>query len=165
MLSNLQILIYCLCGLLLTSCSGGGNDSSTTTPPVATVEQINGIVVPPEPDPVKNNATIAGIDSNNNGVRDDVERKIAAKTTDINYSQVISYAKSQELILNSELPKDRSGALAAIKKITCEFNKINAYPEQLHIEEILLNEPNRVKKMNDFNNISGGYFGSEVSCD
>ena len=39
-------------------------------------EVINGHVLPPEPDPVKNNATLLGIDVNHNGVRDDVERYI-----------------------------------------------------------------------------------------
>ncbi len=37
---------------------------------------VNGHVLPPEPDPQVNNATLLGIDSNNNGVRDDVERWI-----------------------------------------------------------------------------------------
>lgn len=37
---------------------------------------INGHVLPPEPDPKINNSTLLGIDSNNNGVRDDVERWI-----------------------------------------------------------------------------------------
>ncbi len=35
--------------------------------------------LPPEPDSIQNNATLEGIDSNNNGVRDDVERKIYEK--------------------------------------------------------------------------------------
>jgi len=39
-------------------------------------EIINGHVLPPEPDPKINNATLLGIDSNDNGVRDDVERWI-----------------------------------------------------------------------------------------
>ena len=39
-------------------------------------ETINGHTLPPEPDPKINNATLLGIDSNNNGVRDDVERAI-----------------------------------------------------------------------------------------
>lgn len=38
---------------------------------------IQGIQVPPEPDPVINNATLTGIDINENGVRDDVERALA----------------------------------------------------------------------------------------
>ena len=41
-----------------------------------TAEIINGHILPPEPDPKINNSTLLGIDSNNNGVRDDVERWI-----------------------------------------------------------------------------------------
>ncbi|HFD14302.1 MAG TPA: hypothetical protein ENJ34_03265, partial [Epsilonproteobacteria bacterium] len=37
---------------------------------------INGHVLPPEPDPKVNNATLLGVDVNHNGVRDDVERWI-----------------------------------------------------------------------------------------
>lgn len=39
-------------------------------------EVIGGHCLPPEPDQKINNATLLGIDSNNNGVRDDVERWI-----------------------------------------------------------------------------------------
>ena len=39
-------------------------------------ETINGHTLPPESDPKINNSTLLGIDSNNNGVRDDVERWI-----------------------------------------------------------------------------------------
>ena len=38
--------------------------------------EINGHHLPPEPDPKVNNATLLGVDVNNNGVRDDVERYI-----------------------------------------------------------------------------------------
>jgi len=37
---------------------------------------VNGHVLPPEPDPAVNNATLLGVDVNDNGVRDDVERWI-----------------------------------------------------------------------------------------
>ena len=36
-------------------------------------EIINGYILPPEPDETLNNSTLLGIDSNDNGVRDDVE--------------------------------------------------------------------------------------------
>jgi len=42
-------------------------------------ETINGISVPPEPGEQKSTATLSGVDSNNNGVRDDIERLIAEK--------------------------------------------------------------------------------------
>ena len=37
---------------------------------------VNGHTLPPEPDPAVNNSTLLGVDVNNNGVRDDVERWI-----------------------------------------------------------------------------------------
>jgi hypothetical protein len=39
-------------------------------------KEINGHRLPPEPDPTINNSTLLGVDSNNNDVRDDVERWI-----------------------------------------------------------------------------------------
>ncbi len=39
-------------------------------------DEINGYVLPPEPDKKLNNSTLLGIDSNGNGIRDDVERYI-----------------------------------------------------------------------------------------
>lgn len=65
---TLSLLIVCIS--LLVSCSGGGGTDSGTTPPGA---QVN---LPPDPGPA-GMATLAGIDSNNNAVRDDLERYIA----------------------------------------------------------------------------------------
>lgn len=70
-----------LAALLLTGCGSGSGataqDQSISNPPT-TAQSINGIAVPPDPDPAANNATLLGVDSNNNGVRDDVERQIAS---------------------------------------------------------------------------------------
>jgi len=53
-------------------------DTNTTTPKEKTNTQwiIDGHVLPPEPDKALNDSTLLGIDSNKNGVRDDVERWI-----------------------------------------------------------------------------------------
>ena len=45
-------------------------------------QTIHGHQLPPEPDPQVNNSTLLGIDSNNNGVRDDVEIFIIKKYID-----------------------------------------------------------------------------------
>lgn len=59
--------------VLLASC--GGERAANGPAP----EQINGMSVPPAPDPVANRATVAGVDSNANGIRDDIDRLIAAE--------------------------------------------------------------------------------------
>lgn len=41
------------------------------------IEIVNGITIPPAPDVTTNKASIAGVDSNGDGLRDDVERVIA----------------------------------------------------------------------------------------
>jgi len=51
-----------------------GVNSNTITLNITWV--VNGHVLPPEPDKALNDSTLLGIDSNNNGVRDDVERWI-----------------------------------------------------------------------------------------
>jgi hypothetical protein len=59
--------------LFFNNCEGKENNSENKpTKP----EVINGYTLPPKPDPKINNATLLGIDSNHNGVRDDVERYI-----------------------------------------------------------------------------------------
>jgi hypothetical protein len=45
-------------------------------------EIVNGFVLPPYPDPKANDSTLLGIDANNNGVRDDVERWLIFKYKD-----------------------------------------------------------------------------------
>ncbi len=64
--------------LILTACTqeSSKNKSTETNATVPEVVIINGHRLPPEPDPTINNSTLLGIDSNNNGVRDDVERLI-----------------------------------------------------------------------------------------
>jgi hypothetical protein len=90
-------IMLAVCGLFLASCGGGSGGSSAST--------INGISVPPEPDIKQNNATIAGIDSNSNGVRDDVERKVAEKSKDSEeYLRALNYAIIiQDIVTNNKI--------------------------------------------------------------
>ena len=71
----IPIFLIILCSFTFVSC--GENGDGTPSAGISTGETINAIAVPPEPDMTENNATLAGVDSNNNSVRDDVERLIA----------------------------------------------------------------------------------------
>jgi len=72
-----------------------------------TWSDING-TLPPEPDPTANSATLAGIDSNGNGIRDDVERAIYLKYKDTPRVAIaaLQYAKELQMeftdVYNSE---------------------------------------------------------------
>ena len=70
---------------LMVGCTqSGGNSTSQESDFKADQEVIviNGYTLPPEPDPKINNATLLGVDANNNGVRDDVERYLLQKYKD-----------------------------------------------------------------------------------
>lgn len=114
-LSKITIALLLTSLFALSSCGGGGSSSSSTGNP-ANTEVINGIAVPPEPNPTINNATIAGVDINNNGVRDDVERKIATlSNNDIDYSNNLLHATLYQARITNDTTK-----ISAIKnKLAC----------------------------------------------
>ena len=60
---------------LLSACAGE-RGQNLQTPALSEPIVIDGHTLPPEPDETLNNSTLLGIDVNNNGVRDDVERWI-----------------------------------------------------------------------------------------
>ncbi len=65
-------------------------------------EEINGYSLPLEPNISKNNSTLLGIDTNNNSVRDDLERKIIQmfKGDKIYIESTFQMMKAYTLILN-----------------------------------------------------------------
>jgi len=95
MLRYLQIILLLIFTMLVQGCtsntgadnsnsnsssssSATSSSSSTSSTPIV----INGHTLPPEPDETLNNSTLLGIDSNNNGVRDDVEIYVLNKYKD-----------------------------------------------------------------------------------
>ena len=82
-------------------------------------EVINGHILPPEPDPVKNNATLLGIDVNHNGVRDDVERWIYETYKEkhpIYIDIAMQAARGYKLVLEKE-PKTKSEVMSISKEV------------------------------------------------
>jgi hypothetical protein len=80
-----------LAALAVTGCekvsTNSGNEAKATEETPAGYskdggETVNGYVLPPYPDQAKNDSTLLGIDSNKNGVRDDVERWLIFKYKD-----------------------------------------------------------------------------------
>jgi hypothetical protein len=85
------LLALLAAALAVTGCekvsTNSGNETKATeeTPSgysKAGGETVNGYVLPPYPDQALNDSTLLGIDSNNNGVRDDVERWLIFKYKD-----------------------------------------------------------------------------------
>lgn len=67
-----------------------------------TMADVDGSNLPPEPDPAKVNATIEGVDANDNGIRDDVELalfkrypiNIKIRAADLQYLKALQYEMS-----------------------------------------------------------------------
>lgn len=105
---------------------------------------VNGHVLPPEPDPTLNNSTVLGIDVNDNGIRDDVERWIYS-TYDkyIPCHQELDYS-DMEIIDGESIPN-------AIQ--VCEENPIPYHPivravamQGARAAQIIIQEPEKAKE-------------------
>ncbi len=106
--------------------------------------EVNGHRLPPEPDPKVNNATLLGVDSNNNGVRDDVERWIYEKYKDkhpIHIDIAMQAARGYKLVLEKQ-PTSREEANSIHKKASASMS-CEAYYQ---IYSKYFNEPLIVKE-------------------
>ena len=72
-MSIVKTVLGMLLSIMLISANADENKEQSHIPGDNNAIVINGHTLPPEPDPKINNSTLLGIDSNNNGVRDDVE--------------------------------------------------------------------------------------------
>ena len=103
---------------------GGVNPDGSSSPPVAgisipaekpsSVERIKGIVVPPDPGAAKD-LTVAGVDTDGNGIRDEIDRWIATKYGDKPgaLDAIRMTARSDQKTLSAK-PVTKEDALAVI---------------------------------------------------
>jgi hypothetical protein len=150
--------VFLFCAVLLSA-----NESMILTGKVDTYK------LPPEPDPVENAATLGGVDSNNNGVRDDVERNIYAKYT-IPIERVILLNKAQFYQKTMIEPVENSQEIVkfSIKLGNCSIHlkhighRANEWRENReYIKNISFNNTRRIRKYLDYNiALSGGSYES-----
>lgn len=101
------------------------NTQTTVEISVTVYKEINGYKLPPEPDETLNNSTLLGIDSNNNGVRDDVERwiflemKIYNGHKKIEQTIAMQGAKANQMVLKDPANKDDKVYQAINASIEC----------------------------------------------
>lgn len=124
-----------VCALALSSCGGGGGGEQPA--PIVQTEVINGFTVPVAPDPVKNAATIQGVDSNNNAVRDDVERAVAAKSSSTAVADAqLTIARA----LEGDIQGENTVSVEAYNTAVCTL--VNG-EEKEYIESLILNTKER----------------------
>lgn len=100
--------------------------------------------MPTPPDPSTNASTLAGVDSNANQLRDDLERQIAqASSTPAIFSQAVVVAAAQQALVTAQ-PTTKQAALPLVKSVVCALHAGAALaqaPE--NTLEALLNTPAR----------------------
>ena len=95
---------------------------------------INGYTLPPEPDHEENDKTVAGIDVNGNGIRDDVERYIIIKESSpkAQYPQtwtavMLQYARGYQELLVEKRAQKYNDAESCIHHIGLLLEQKNGY--------------------------------------
>lgn len=146
--------------------------SQSGTESLSGSETINGIVVPPEPSPELNNATLAGVDVNNNGVRDDVERILAARSvnTESNAKLKLMAQHFQNVIISSR-PISRAEAISYERKYSCAIDMPGMVPKELSqtqdqmLSQIVANTEARKIALSEYYKALGYSIDSrETSC-
>ena len=144
-------------------------------------QNINGHRLPPMPNKALNDSTLLGIDSNDNGVRDDVERKIYfTYNKKINQKLMMQSTKTyQAMLADPDLIKNAyDWQVPENKNLGCRsylFRKHDIPLDSKYakfINDNTYNSEERISKYMKYNNaLSGGVFGTpesarvEASCD
>ena len=135
---------------------------------------INGHRLPPKPDPHINDSTLLGIDSNDNGVRDDVEREIYNKVKKpVQQALLMQDARFFQLTLLKPVSEAKEIQKYSTRSIDC-YIYLRRHDEQIHSDEwrnirieiknLTFNSADRVKKYLDYNiALAGGIYGSSPS--
>ena len=141
------------------------NQVADTTNPLDNSTMPKGINVPPVPDEKINNSTLAGVDSNNNGVRDDIERYLAKNAKNNNeFQYFLRYVREYQKRITEPTPKNRDEALKIFVLQHCVSGE--AYKNGIKFEfeknyngnilDFYANTPARKKAMRDFNDVLVG---------
>tara|TARA_Y100001960_G_scaffold319101_1_gene389944 strand:- start:101 stop:640 length:540 start_codon:yes stop_codon:yes gene_type:complete len=109
--------------------------------------------LPPEPDEKLNNATILGIDSNNNSIRDDLERKIAFAYPTNEYARKLFTRQAKiwtDMVNNQDdIPKLKSLVRETWIMLECTDEFDNTPEMETFYDEIYRNIYERAKLYNE----------------
>lgn len=127
---------------------------------------INGFPVPPEPDAVQNLLSLAGIDTNGNGVRDDIERLLARNATNASdFASALSYAKQWQSIVTTPPPTTRLAGVQRYSKVICAFEAVSPSVRKVDMQASISNTPSRSAAIRAFFGVMIAYTSSELaSC-
>lgn len=141
--------------LLLAACDGGGGDAPQTN--------TSSWSTPDDPG-AQGDATVEGVDSNSNGLRDDVELLILARTDDDNErsSMMVAARDISRALTEYEttLSSDEVDAVMA-RGISClASTSLDPVQTVAFLEAAIANTPERETAYREYNRSRGGTIGS-----
>jgi hypothetical protein len=172
--------------LALTSCSDNKTSNSSGSTGTGTGgyqggETVDGYTLPPKPPKTQNDATLLGIDTNNNSIRDDVEIYIYNRFQGYTNSKVereiaMQFARaSNEIITNPETAYEDKKHEILFKALACKwyyydtylqnvegFNNKEKYRNEHDIfdaefKDVVFNTKERLKAFFRYNKSMGGH--------
>jgi hypothetical protein len=160
---------------LIGGCSDTQKEQVANADTNATPLVIDGYTLPPEPDPKVNNSTLLGIDSNDNGVRDDVERwiyqKYAGKHPIVKEVAMQGARAAQIIIQEPERARETMRFMDAAYYCASYFEKFSKYNKEpilidmpiigRDFDEVQFNTTQRARAYGEYNAaLSGGVYGT-----
>jgi len=110
-----------------------------------TLADVNGDNLPPIPDQVENDATVEGIDKNNNGIRDDVEHAIFKKYPDDKKARAAALQYAMELQMEFTRVFNSETLVATIQEKSRGFLCIEKETDAEQIEMLVRNTQKRIE--------------------
>ncbi|MEI6281013.1 MAG: hypothetical protein WCP17_03395 [bacterium] len=134
-----------------------------------TLDDVMGKNLPPDPG-AEADKTVAGIDANNNGIRDDVELAV--------FKEYPNSAKTRAVLLQYALVLQMQMTLPIVNKETvtatvedksranlCMWNLIDVEKYENFVKKFQINTEQRNKYLDDFYKYMGSYTASRQGCD
>jgi hypothetical protein len=146
--------------------SNGSGNSSTYAQPLPTTIVVHDQYVPPDPG-IANNSTIAGIDSDNDGIRDDIQRLIVVMyfTSPAAVADLSTYVRAlQSLILTGDEDDALQIALTRRKAAAC-WDYLFPTDERRTLDKFqdtFVNTPERLRAYLDADRLLGGHVYSTI---
>lgn len=140
-----------------------------------TLSDVDGSNLPPEPSKDEVDATVAGVDANENGIRDDVELALFKKYPDdiALRAAALQYAMSEQQMLTQVINQDTWIAAAQMvsRGTACIFSVFNGAPKRAtaelsYLQSLIVNTQGREESKNNAYKFTTSYADVDsASCD
>jgi hypothetical protein len=140
---KLLIVLTVILSFIFYSLNSNNKTNSSSTDLYHGGETIDGYTLPPMPNPTQNDETLLGIDTNSNGIRDDVEIYIYNRFQGYTNSKVereiaMQWAKrAQQTLISPETAYEDKKYELTDKVLSCQFYYYNKYLEDVDFQEWL----------------------------